>query len=214
MVDRADKIISDFVYSPEVWKDKIEKSMMPDVPLAEIEKGQAEEDISDFYEGFLATYPKFVSYIAHKYYTELFRIGIEDKDILYMKKSIIPKNYTVSLKVPYIYGGTYYFENLLFIQKLPFAEVIYNFTREQINDFDGRIKEALQQKAGGEIKYFPEKLFLPYPKGPIFIPAFNGVIGKGGGNTATDRLTEEAVAAQEEAKQEEAPQVDNGRDDR
>lgn len=191
---------SDIILDISAWKFRIEQLGLPDVPLKTIRKKDPICDRDEFYTIFKNIFPKFVIYAAHKEWEGLIKVGLQQNQIDNMKSGIAPENYTMILRVPYEYGGDFDFDNLIFIQTRPFSEMFYDFTREQLVDFDKKMRKKKKNKNLGDtyknglIKYYPPKLFIPNPEGLVYKPAFNGSLGGPGGNATSDRLTAEGAA--------------------
>ena len=72
-----------------------------------------------------------------------------------VKKGKAPENFNIHIRVPFDYGGTNSFSNLVLIQTHPFHTEIHRFI-------------DMQTLAQPNLK--PRKLYLPSPKGKVYFP--------------------------------------------
>ncbi len=113
----------------------------------------------------------FLKYVGYHHVNELLSAGIDENGIRKIKKGKAPENFNVHVRVPFDYGGTNDFSNLVLIQTHPFHVAIHKFIDMQ----------TLSQPQGSK----PRRLFIPAPKGKVYIP---GVIEiSGGGKDKHDR---------------------------
>ena len=126
----------------------------------------------------------FLRYISYHYANDLLDAGLDEDGLFYLKKGIIPENYTIHIKIPLDYTGEIDFSNLVFIQTSPYHEDIHRFMDMQLENM------SLTQR--------PRKLYIPVPTGMVYIPMTN-YSGTGGKNK-TDRsvmagFSEKAIEA-------------------
>lgn len=113
----------------------------------------------------------FLKYVGYHHVNELLSAGIDEEGIRKIKKGKAPENFNVHVRVPFDYGGTNDFSNLVLIQTHPFHVAIHKFIDMQ----------TLSQPQGSK----PRRLFIPAPKGKVYIP---GVIEiSSGGKDKHDR---------------------------
>lgn len=110
---------------------------------------------------------EFVRYLGYNYAGDLRSAGISEEGIFYIKKGILPENFTVHLKYPVAYGGQIDFNNMVLMQTHPFHDSIHMYMDKQMI-IDG-------------ILTMPDRLYVPTPVGKIYIPLtmFTGSGGKG-----------------------------------
>ena len=126
----------------------------------------------------------FLRYISYHYLNDLRNAGLDEDDLFYLKKGIIPENFTVHVKIPFDYTGEVDFTNLVFMQTHPYHEDIHRFMDMQLEGM------TLTQR--------PRKLYIPVPTGMVYIP-MTSYQGSGGKNK-TDRsvtagFSEKAIEA-------------------
>lgn len=109
----------------------------------------------------------FVRFLSYNYAMDLRSAGISEEGLFYMKKGIIPENYTVHLKYPVEYGGSMDFNNMVFMQNTPFHEDIHVYLNKQLLDGKGTVT--------------PDTLYVPVPTGKVYVP-FSLFTGSGGKN--------------------------------
>ena len=113
----------------------------------------------------------FLKYVGYHHVNELMAAGLLEEDIAKIKKGKAPENFNVHVRIPFDYGGTNDFSNLVLIQTHPFHVNIHKFLDMQI----------LSQPQGMK----PRRLFIPAPKGKVYFP---GVIEvSSGGKDKHDR---------------------------
>ena len=56
----------------------------------------------------------FLKYISYHYINDLRNAGLNEEDLFYLKKGIIPENFNIHLKIPFDYTGTVDFSNMVF----------------------------------------------------------------------------------------------------
>lgn len=113
----------------------------------------------------------FLKYVGYHHVNELMAAGLLEEDIAKIKKGKAPENFNVHVRIPFDYGGTNDFSNLVLIQTHPFHVNIHKLLDMQI----------LSRPQGMK----PRRLFIPAPKGKVYFP---GVIEvSSGGKDKHDR---------------------------
>jgi len=110
---------------------------------------------------------QFIKMLHHEQINDLRSAGVTEEQLFYMSKGHIPENFTVHLKYPLNYGGTIDFKNMVFLQNVPYHELIHEYINKQLLGPEGLLT--------------PKQLFVPAPVGKIYIP-FGLFTGSGGKN--------------------------------
>lgn len=129
--------------------------------------GQSPEDALNASRLFQRICKDFSRYLGYNYAMDLRAAGISEEDIFYIKKGILPENYTVHLKYPLAYGGHVDFNNMVLMQSHPYHDLIHTYLDKQMMTETGLS--------------YPEQLYVPTPVGKVYIPmtTFTGSGGKG-----------------------------------
>lgn len=150
------------------WESVFNETNFPGMDLMEVHYfGLEPETQLESYKLFRRISKDFIRYLGYHYVMDLRAAGISEEGIFYIKKGILPENYTVHLKYPLHYGGSIDFNNMVLMQSHPFHDLIHTYVAKQILTDTG--------------VSFPEKLYVPTPVGRIYIPltSFTGSGGKG-----------------------------------
>ena len=109
----------------------------------------------------------FLKYISYHYINDLRNAGLNEEDLFYLKKGIVPENFNIHLKIPFDYTGTVDFSNMVFMQSRPYHEEIHRFMDMQMENMEPGL--------------LPYKLYIPVPTGKVYIPLtmYTGSGGKG-----------------------------------
>lgn len=122
--------------------------------------------LSELRKAFKRTRRDFLKYVGYHHVNELLAAGMSEEAIKLVKKGKAPENFNVHVRVPFDYGGTNSFSNLVLIQTHPFHTEIHRFIDMQ----------TLTQP-----NFKPRKLFLPAPKGKVY---FSGDVEISSGGTS------------------------------
>lgn len=106
-------------------------------------------------KAFKRTRRDFLKYVGYHHVNELLAAGMSEDAIKLVKKGKAPENFNIHIRVPFEYGGTNSFSNLVLIQTHPYHVEIHRFIDMQ----------TLSQP-----NFKPRKLFLPAPKGKVYFP--------------------------------------------
>jgi len=128
----------------------------------------------DYADRLYAEFPQrrreFVVKLAEEDRDMLEQIGMTPRDINMARDGVLPENYTVMLKVPYVCGGTNDFDNMLLIHTRPLAR---------------RAESILVRQIAYQLP--PENVsravYVPMYKGRIYLPS-NPQFGGGGQSMA------------------------------
>ena len=113
----------------------------------------------------------FLKYVGYHNVNELLAIGLTEEDIRKIKKGKACENVNVHVKIPFDYGGTNDFSNLVLMQTHPFHADLHKLIDMQI---------APQQRGG-----LPKRLFVPVPAGKVYVPG--DIVVSSGGKGKHDR---------------------------
>ncbi|MBQ7413730.1 MAG: hypothetical protein IJV07_05635 [Alphaproteobacteria bacterium] len=113
----------------------------------------------------------FVRFLSYHHANDLRSAGVTEEGLFYMKRGQQPENFVVHLKYPLDYGGTISFENMVFIQARPFHDLIHRYIDKQIIGPEGYLT--------------PKQLYVPVPRGKVYIPM--GLFTGSGGKNKQDR---------------------------
>ena len=125
----------------------------------------------DFFKKYNIAKKAFLSDILSNNMNDLRSAGISEENIFYLKKGILPANWTVHLKYPPLYGGLPEPDNMVLIQCQPFHELIHDFINRQV-------------LTGAGVGH-PKTLYVPTPVGKVYIP--EGAWTGSGGKKKADR---------------------------
>ncbi len=123
------------------------------------------------HQDFLKLRADFLQDLTQNYLNDLRAAGLSEESIFYMKKGILPANWTVHLKYPLLYGGKLEMENLVLIPEHPFHKLIHTFLNRQLFSDAG--------------KAHPKTLYVPVPLGKVYISG--GDWTGSGGKATSDR---------------------------
>lgn len=122
--------------------------------------------LAELRKAFKRTRRDFLKYVGYHHINELLAAGMSEEAIKLVKKGKAPENFNIHIRVPFDYGGTNSFSNLVLIQTHPFHTEIHRFIDMQ----------TLTQP-----NFKPRKLFLPAPKGKVY---FSGEVEVSSGGTS------------------------------
>lgn len=106
-------------------------------------------------KAFKRTRRDFLKYVGYHHVNELLAAGMTEEAIKLVKKGKAPENFNIHIRIPFDYGGTNSFSNLVLIQTHPFHTEIHRF---------------LDMQTLAQPNFKPRKLFLPAPKGKVYFP--------------------------------------------
>lgn len=174
------------LYSEEYWRDTISRLGLPEMPLARAEyRTRDMGEVARFSDGFARVAKKAVQFAYYNHMKELVDAGFEHDIVMAMGHAIIPENIDVYPKRTAEYGGALDFSNMFIVKRHPFKEILDEFMDRQVMAFAK--EHPLYDRENGFT--LPTEIFVPDPKGIVFLPALKGFVGPGG-NSATDRMTE------------------------
>lgn len=154
--------------SPQAyWEMLFNEMNFPGMDLMEVRLFPVPQNKLENYKLFQRISRDFVRYIGYHHVTDLRDAGVSEEGIFYIKKGILPENYTVHLKYPTIYGGTIDFNNMVFMQTHPFHDLIHTYLDQQLLGKNGIV--------------FPDRLYVPTPVGKVYVP-LTMYTGSGGKN--------------------------------
>ena len=139
---------------------------MPGMALAEVSYSPLDKDWHlDMIKGFKRIRRDFLKYVAYHNLDDLVTAGVSDEGIKMLKSGRAPENFDIHIKIPLEYGGNNEFSNLCLIQTRPFHETIHKFVDMQTSNLhEGEILRSI---------------FIPIPKGKVYIPEVEVSIGGG-----------------------------------
>ena len=151
-----------------IWEWQFSMFNLPNMVLKEVDFAPlAVNKKNELRRGFKRARRDFLRYIAYYNVSELQDAGIDEKGLRILKKGKVPENCDVHLKVPFEYGGTNDFSNLIFIQTHPFHEDIHKFIDMQ----------TTSQPLGCRLS----KLYIPVADGRVYVPNDSSALGGGKG---------------------------------
>ncbi|MDR2098994.1 MAG: hypothetical protein LBO78_03140 [Rickettsiales bacterium] len=174
------------LYTEDYYRDLIAKLGLPEMPIAKVAfRGKSREAAKKFRAGFANISKKILQFAYYNNIKDLVDADFDRDAIMGLSRGETPENIDIYLKAPAEYGGSLEFSNMFLIKKYPFKAILDRFVDEQVM--------AFSREHGGSSRdtgfVMPSELFVPNPKGIIFIPALKGITGAGG-NSSTDRMTE------------------------
>ena len=139
-----------------LWEWQFSQMDLPNMELIEVSFVMLDANwLSELRKAFKRTRRDFLKYVGYHHVNELIAAGMDEEDIKLVKKGKAPENFNVHVRVPFDYGGTNSFSNLVLIQTHPYHNEIHRFI-----DMQTLIQPNLK----------PRKLFLPSPKGKVYTP--------------------------------------------
>lgn len=81
--------------------------------------------------------------------------GLEEQGLDLLKYGMLPENFTVHLRIPYEFGGTNEFDNLVLIQRDPYHSTIHRFIDLQLSRYKDDIPSLLY------LPVFPMRVYVP-----------------------------------------------------
>ncbi len=149
-----------------MWELQLRQAGLPGMALAEVSYSPLDKDWHlDMIKGFKRIRRDFLKYVAYHNLDDLVTAGVNDEGIKMLKAGRAPENFDIHIKIPLEYGGNNEFSNLCLIQTRPFHEGIHKFVDMQTSN----LRE-------GEIL---RSIFIPIPKGKVYIPEVEVSIGGG-----------------------------------
>ena len=94
----------------------------------------------------------FLKFLGYSHAEQCLQAGLSENDILLIKQSITPENYTVHIKTPFDFGGKSAIENMCLVRTHPIHDQIHALMEFQL-----------------------EKDFLKYHK-KLYIPIIEGIV--------------------------------------
>ena len=154
-----------------LWEWQFQQTGLMNMDLIEVEYVPLDPNwLSEMQKAFKRTRRDFLKYVGYHHVNELLAAGMSEEAIKLVKKGKAPENFNIHRRVPFEYGGTNSFSNLVLIQTHPFHTEIHRFIDMQ----------TLTQP-----NFKPRKLYLPSPKGKVY---FTGEIEiSSGGTSSHDR---------------------------
>ena len=154
-----------------LWEWKFQQTGLVNMDLIEVDFVPLDPGwLLELRKAFKRTRRDFLKYVGYHHVNELLAAGMNDEAIKLVKKGKAPENFNIHIRVPFDYGGTNSFSNLVLIQTHPFHTEIHRFI-------------DMQTLSQPNLK--PRKLFLPAPKGKVYFPGEIEV--SSGGTTRHDR---------------------------
>ncbi len=139
-----------------LWEWQFSQMNLPNMELIEVNYVMLDANwLSELRKAFKRTRRDFLKYVGYHHVNELIAAGMDEEDIKLVKKGKAPENFNVHVRVPFDYGGTNSFSNLVLIQTHPYHNEIHRFI-----DMQTLIQPNLK----------PSKLFLPSPPGKVYTP--------------------------------------------
>lgn len=139
-----------------LWEWQFSQMNLPNMELIEVNYVMLDANwLSELRKAFKRTRRDFLKYVGYHHVNELIAAGMDEEDIKLVKKGKAPENFNVHVRVPFDYGGTNSFSNLVLIQTHPYHSEIHRFI-----DMQTLIQPNLK----------PSKLFLPSPLGKVYTP--------------------------------------------
>ena len=157
--------------SPEdekaLWEWQFQQTGLLNMDLIEVEFVPLDQAwLAELRKAFKRTRRDFLKYVGYHHVNELLAAGMSEEAIKLVKKGKAPENFNIHIRVPFDYGGTNSFSNLVLIQTHPFHTEIHRFIDMQ----------TLTQP-----NFKPRKLYLPAPKGKVY---FSGEVEISSGGTS------------------------------
>jgi len=154
-----------------LWEWQFSQMDLPNMELIEVNYTMLDANwLSELRKAFKRTRRDFLKYVGYHHINELIAAGMDEEAIKLVKKGKAPENFNVHVRVPFDYGGTNSFSNLVLIQTHPYHNEIHRFI-----DMQTLIQPNLK----------PMKLFLPSPKGKVYTPGEIEI--SSGGSSRHDR---------------------------
>lgn len=139
-----------------LWEWQFSQMNLPNMELIEVNYVMLDANwLSELRKAFKRTRRDFLKYVGYHHVNELIAAGMDEEDIKLVKKGKAPENFNVHVRVPFDYGGTNSFSNLVLIQTHPYHNEIHRFI-----DMQTLLQPNLK----------PSKLFLPSPPGKVYTP--------------------------------------------
>lgn len=139
-----------------LWEWQFQQTGLINMDLIEVEYVPLDAAwMLELRKAFKRTRRDFLKYVGYHHINELLAAGMTEDAIKLVKKGKAPENFNIHIRVPFDYGGTNSFSNLVLIQTHPFHTEIHRFIDMQ----------TLTQS-----NFKPRKLFLPSPKGKVYFP--------------------------------------------
>lgn len=158
----------------DMWEKQFAQMNLPNVPLQEIHlKSIAPKEIIQMQIGFSRIRKEFIKYVAYNLKKQLVALGLLPFEIEEMQKGKSPENFNAHIKVPFDYGGTLDFDNLIMIPTHPYTDEIYKYIDMQL------LQYPIDRPAS--------ILYMPVPKGKVFHMRGGTIIGGDGGQAMGDR---------------------------
>lgn len=155
-----------------MWEWQMSQMDLPNMELLEVNYIMLEPQWRlELRKAFKRARRDFLKYVGYHHINELLAAGLDEEAIKKVKKGKAPENFNIHIRVPLDYGGTNDFSNLVLIQTHPFHTAIHKFIDMQ----------TLSQSQGSK----PRRLFIPAPKGKVYIPGEIEI--SGGGKDKHDR---------------------------
>ena len=168
-----------------IWEWQFSMFNLPNMALKEVNYiSLTINKKNELRRGFKRARRDFLRYIAYYNVSELKDAGMEERGLQILKKGKVPENFDVHLKVPFEYGGTNDFSNLIFIQTHPFHDDIHKFVDMQ----------TTSQPLGCRLS----KLYIPVAEGRVYVPNDSSALGGGkgkGDKTSVQGYSESALQA-------------------
>lgn len=139
-----------------LWEWQLQQFDLPNMDLIEAEFVLLDAQwLSELRKAFKRTRRDFLKYVGYHHVNELMAAGMDDESIRLVKKGKAPENFNIHVRVPFEYGGTNNFSNLVLIQTHPFHTELHRF---------------IDMQTLAQPNFKPRRLFLPSPKGKVYFP--------------------------------------------
>ena len=171
MPTHPELIVDDFG-DRSLWELQLNNSNLPGMQLEEFHlKTHDAKYRNELRRGYKRARRDFLKLISYNNTQDLYAAGLSDVDIAMLRKGRACENFNVHRKVPYEYGGTNDFSNLMLIQTHPYHDNLHKFLDMQI----------FIHPLGAKVK----RLFIPVYEGKVYLPYLD--INTPGGKSKHDR---------------------------
>ncbi len=151
-----------------MWEWQMSQMELPNMELTEVNYTMLDPRWRlELRKAFKRARRDFLKYVGYHHVNELMAAGLLEEDIAKVKKGKAPENFNVHVRIPFDYGGTNDFSNLVLIQTHPFHSEIHKFLDMQMANQPQGMK--------------PRRLFIPAPAGKVYIPGVVEVSSGGKG---------------------------------
>lgn len=158
----------------DMWEKQFMQMNLPGVPLQKARRNSmSKKEILNMQKEFKRARRDFLKFVAYNLREQLVTLGLLPFEIEQMQRGRSPENFNVHIKIPFEYGGTLDFSNLIVMPTHPYLDEIYKFIDMQL----------LHYPVGAPATV----LYIPTPKGKVFHIRGGTIIGGDGGQALGDR---------------------------